>query len=69
MTANPSSQDINGLLSGEYWATNSLTFSFPTAASNYGDFYGIEDGYGGNGEPYSDFTRSTPPSRASSDMP
>ena len=55
MTANPSSQDINGLLSGEYWDTNSLTFSFPTAASNYGDFYGIEDGYGGHGEPYVGF--------------
>ena len=43
MTANPSNQDINGLLSGEYWDTNSLTFSFPTAASNYGDRL---DGYG-----------------------
>jgi serralysin len=50
-----SSQDISGILSGEHWVTNSLTFSFPTAASNYGDFYGVDDGNGGNGEPYSGF--------------
>ena len=50
-----SSQDINGILSGEYWDINSLTFSFPTAASNYGDGYGVNDGNGGDGEPYSGF--------------
>ena len=36
------SQDIAGILSGTQWdtnGTNNLTFSFPTAASNYGDFY------------------------------
>lgn len=29
-------QDVNGLLSGIAWNVTSLTFSFPTAASNYG---------------------------------
>jgi len=51
MTANPSSQDINGLLSGYYWPTSNLTYSFPTAASNYGSGYGA-------GEPDSGFTLS-----------
>ena len=48
MTANPSSQDINGLLSGYAWPFDNLTYSFPTAASNYGSSYG-------EGEPYSGF--------------
>jgi serralysin len=48
MMDNFSGQDINGLLSGYQWDTNSLTFSFPTAASNYGSSYGV-------GEPYSGF--------------
>ena len=47
-TGNFTNQDINGLLSGYAWGTTSLTFSFPTAASNYGSGYG-------NGEPYSRF--------------
>ncbi len=33
-------QDIYGLQSGYYWATSNLTYSFPTAASNYGSGYG-----------------------------
>ena len=49
-------QDVYGLLSGySWWPTENLTYSFPTAASNYGDAYGVYDGYGGNGEPYSGF--------------
>ena len=48
-----SSQDINGILSGYSWDTNSLTFSFPTAASNYGSDYGI-------GEPYLGFHSFSP---------
>ena len=47
-TGNFTNQDINGLLSGFAWGTTSLTFSFPTAASNYGSGYGV-------GEPYSGF--------------
>ena len=62
MTVNPSSQDINGLLSGYVWTTNSLTFSFPTAASNYGSGYGA-------GEPYFRFHALARPSRVSSGMP
>src|SRR5258706_6259960 len=48
-----SSQDINGILSGYSWAVTDLTFSFPTASSNYGDDYGV-------GEPYSGFHSFTP---------
>jgi serralysin len=47
-TGNFTNQDINGLLSGFAWGTTSLTYSFPTAASNYGSGYG-------DGEPYSGF--------------
>ncbi|MCC6718386.1 MAG: Hint domain-containing protein [Acetobacteraceae bacterium] len=32
-------QDINGLLSGAVWGTLSVTYSFPTAASNYAGYY------------------------------
>ena len=56
-------QDIAGILGDTQWdtsGTNNLTFSFPTAASNYGDFYGAEDGFGGNGEPYTGFQPLTP---------
>ena len=49
MTVNYSIQDIYGLQSGYYWPTSNLTYSFPTAASNYGSDYGA-------GEPYSGFT-------------
>ena len=44
-------QDIYGLQSGYYWSTSNLTYSFPTAASNYGSGYGA-------GEPDSGFTLS-----------
>ena len=56
-------QDIAGILGDTQWdtsVTNNLTFSFPTAASNYGDVYGAEDGFGGNGEPYLGFQPLTP---------
>ncbi|MEI9963377.1 MAG: hypothetical protein WDM92_00305 [Caulobacteraceae bacterium] len=33
-------QDINGLLSGVAWATDSLTYSFPTSPTDYGSSYG-----------------------------
>jgi serralysin len=46
--SNFDAQDINGLLSGYAWSIGDITYSFPTAASNYGSFYG-------NGEPYSGF--------------
>ncbi len=36
MTATYSSQDVYGLLSGYAWTIGNLTYSFPTAASNYG---------------------------------
>src|SRR5258708_125213 len=54
------SQYISGILGDTSWYTNSLTIIFPTAASNYGDFYGVEDGFGGNGEPYLGFQPLTP---------
>jgi serralysin len=42
-TGNFTDQDVNGLLSGTAWDTNHLTFSFPTAASNYGAGYGPDN--------------------------
>ena len=38
--ASTSSQAINGLLSGVKWATNSLTYGFPTSGSAYGYYEG-----------------------------
>lgn len=38
-TGNFQNQDVNGLLSGVAWNTTNLTYSFPTAASNYGVGY------------------------------
>lgn len=43
---------IDGVLSGTKWATNSLTYSFPTDASYYGSSYG-------NGETASNFKAFT----------
>ena len=54
MTGSPSTQDINGLLSGYVWTFDNLTYSFPTSSSNYGSsFYG-------DGEPYSGFHAFSP---------
>jgi serralysin len=36
---NFTNQDVNGILSGFAWNTANITFSFPTAASNYGPSY------------------------------
>src|SRR4051812_32991895 len=38
-SGNFTNQDVNGLISGSAWDASSLTFSFPTAASNYGTGY------------------------------
>lgn len=40
-------QDINGLLSGRAWSGTSLTYSFPTSASQYGASYGDPDAKSG----------------------
>ena len=49
---------VDGVLIGVKWAVNSLTFSFPTAAS----FYGADYGYG---EPDNDFAALNPVQQAS----
>jgi serralysin len=41
-----SSVYINAILSDVKWATNTLTYSFPTSASHYGAFYGEEPSNG-----------------------
>lgn len=41
-----SSVHVNALLSDVKWATNGLTYSFPTSASQYGAFYGQEPANG-----------------------
>jgi serralysin len=38
-TGNFTNQDINGLLSGYAWTSDTITFSFPTAAEQYVGFY------------------------------
>ena len=64
-------QDIAGILGDTQWdtsVTNNLTFSFPTAASNYGDVYGAEDGLGAMANPIWAFSRSPRSSRTLSGM-
>jgi serralysin len=39
-TGNFTNQDINGLLSGNAWSGLSITYSFPTAGSDYGFYFG-----------------------------
>jgi hypothetical protein len=51
-TGNFTNQDINGLLKGYAWNATTITYSFPTAASNYGSGYGLN-------EPYSGFQAAT----------
>jgi len=46
-SGNFTNKDINGLLSGIAWDATELTFSFPTAASNYGAAYGDQNAVSG----------------------
>ena len=39
-TGNFTNQDINGLLSGNAWSTQSITYGFPTSGASYGFYFG-----------------------------
>lgn len=39
-TGNFTNQDINGLLSGNAWSTQTITYGFPTSGASYGFYFG-----------------------------